>query len=139
MIVQLVYISTPIGKKIDEIENFISSARERNAKKGISSIMLITECAYLHCIEGERAAVSELYNKICNDTRHSHCTILRFNELPKREFDDFHATVYRLSSFDTLGVNTVCPVSIIDLHTISAARAMTLLRRTAAHYRADNK
>ena len=137
MIVQLIYISYSIGTTIDKIENFTEGARERNIKQGITSIMLITDSCYIHCIEGERDVVSNLFVKITKDPRHRGATILRFNEMPKREFGDFNAVISKLSDFDTPECNTVCPLMNMDPSTITSAKAMNLLRRVAAHHRAD--
>ena len=137
MIVQLIYISYSVGDTIDQDFHFIEGVRERNTRRGITSIMLITESCYIHCIEGERNEVSNLFVKIAQDTRHHGATILRFSEMPKREFGDFSGAISRLSDFDTAEYNTVCPSMQIDPTSITSAKAMNLLRRVAAHYRAD--
>jgi hypothetical protein len=100
--------------------------------------MLITESCYIHCIEGERDIVSSLFLKIAQDPRHSDATILRFNETQKREFNDFSAAISRLSDFNISNdYNTVHPTMHIDITSITSAKAMTLLRRVAAHHRAN--
>ena len=138
MIVQLIYISHSIGDAIDTDEKFLEGVRARNAARGITSIMLVTESCYIHCIEGERDIVSSLFLKISQDPRHKNATILRFNEIKNREFSDFSAAISRLSKFNLNdSYNTVCPSMQIDITSITSAKAMTLLRRVAAHYRAN--
>lgn len=137
IIVQLIYISTIVGTPITQIENFVEEARVRNAARDITSLMLVTEKCYIHCIEGSRKVVSDLYNTISQDPRHEHCTILRLNEMSRREFSDFSAEISLLSDFGADEVNTICDPRTIDTFTITSAAAMSLLRRVAAHHRAD--
>jgi hypothetical protein len=137
IIVQLIYISTIVGTPISQIPNFVESARERNKIRDITSLMLVTEKCYIHCIEGSRLVVSDLYNKISNDPRHSQCTILRLNEMSRREFSNFSAEISVLSEFGEAEVNTICDPRTIDPFTITSSAAMSLLRRVAAHHHAD--
>lgn len=137
MIVQLIYISVSHGITVDKIENFFESARQRNAEIDLASILLITDTCYIHCLEGSRADVSKKYNKISQDARHSGCTILRFNDIAHREFSDFNAEFVRLSEFDNIEIDTICPDGTIDPHSITPLMAVTLIRRVAAHIRAD--
>ena len=139
MVVQLIYISTPVGTTIDKIDNFMMGASERNIIKNITSIILVTPMHYIHCIEGDRHEVSKLYNKLVNDPRHTDCTILRLNEMPHREFSEFSAEISNLTEFDTDSINTVCLAGHINPCTITSSHAMTLLRRVAAHKRANRK
>jgi hypothetical protein len=137
MVVQLIYISHFVGPTIAEDEKFIEGARTRNAASNITSIMLITEYCYIHCIEGERDVVSGLFIKIAQDPRHKDATILRFNEVSKREFSDFSAEISELRDFNIAdNCNTICP-DLLDIPTITSAKAMSLLRRVAAHHRAN--
>lgn len=135
MLVQLIYISTIVGITIDLIENYIDSARLRNLRSGLAGIVLITDRYYIHYIEGERADVGDKYNEMVSFSHlHTKCTILRFNEIAKREFPDFSAEYAMLSDVAKSDISRVCP---IDPETMTSARAMSLIRRTAAHYRAD--
>ena len=138
MVVQLIYISTIIGHAVITDDQFIIGARLRNTARGITSVMLVTDSCYVHCIEGEREIVSDLFIKIAQDTRHKNQTILRFNEVQKREFGDFSAAISELSEFNVNdNYNTVWPAIEIDITSITSAQAMSLLRRVAAHYRAN--
>jgi len=137
IIVQLIYISAIVGTGIDNIENFAKEMRERNSSRDITSVVLITDKCYIHCIEGSRLVVSELFHKISSDPRHCRCTVLRLNEMAKREFSDFASEISRLSDFGIDEVNTICDPRTIDPFTITSSAAMSLLRRVAAHRRAD--
>ena len=137
MLVQLIYISAIVDDSIDRMREFISTTRENNSKNSITSIILSFDRHYLHCIEGERNAVSELFADVSHNSHHSLCTIVRFNEVSRREFPDFSTEISNFSDFATNGVNTICPIDVANTDTISSASAMSLLRRVAAHTRAE--
>lgn len=138
MVVQLIYISSIIGIDVIGDDKFMEGVRARNASRGITSVMLVTDSCYVHCIEGERDVVSSLFIKIAQDPRHTNQTILRFSEVQKREFGDFFAAISKLSEFNVSNnYNTVCPAMQVDPLSITSAKAMSLLRRVAAHHRAN--
>ena len=135
MLVQLVYISTIVGITIDLIENYIDAARLRNLRSGLAGIVLITDKYYIHYIEGERADVSDKYSEMVSFSHlHTKCTILRFNEIAKREFPDFLAEYATLSDVAKNDLSKMCP---IDSETMTSAKAMALIRLVAAHHRAE--
>jgi hypothetical protein len=137
MLVQLIYISTIVGITIDQIENYIDRARIRNLASGLAGIVMITDRNYIHYIEGERGDVSDKYNEMVSFNHlHTKCTILRFNEIAKREFPDFIAEYGKLSDISKEELAKLCPP---DPFTITAATAMTFIRRVAAHHRVDFK
>ena len=135
MLVQLIYISTIVGVTIDLIENYIDGARLRNLRTGLAGILMITDKYYIHYIEGERADVSDKYNEMVSFSHlHMKCTILRFNEIAKREFPDFSAEYTKLSDIAKNEMDRVAP---IDPLTMTSAKAMSIIRRAAAHHRAE--
>lgn len=138
MIVQLLYMSRRIGPGVHESDDYITMARARNAELGITGLVLITDIFYLHCLEGERSVVSELYLKITDDPRHTDQVILRYSTLKEREFPEFSAEYALLTDFDNRDINTLCGTMAEDLHTVNSSQAKSLIRRLAAHLRAKN-
>jgi tRNA U34 5-carboxymethylaminomethyl modifying enzyme MnmG/GidA len=137
MLVQLIYISTIVGITIDQIENYIDRARIRNLATGLAGIVMITDKNYIHYIEGERCDVSDKYNEMISFNHlHTKCTILRFNEISKREFPDFVAEYAKLSD---ISKEELSKLPAAEPAVITAASAMSYIRRVAAHHRADFK
>ena len=133
MLVQLLYISLHEGKTIENMDAFMAAARARNKKVGISSILLGTEKYYIHLIEGRRVNVNELYSRISNDPKHSNCTLIRYVDVKAREFSEWSAEYVAFSEFDAGDMNLLLPAGIIDINTITSAKAVTMLRRIHAH------
>lgn len=137
MIVQLVYISTHSGDRIDNIPDFLLDAYASNFKNGITSIILTSNEYYLHVIEGSRCSVNKLYNRICKDIHHTDCCILRYAEIPKPEFPDCVMVFSNIHDFIIDGINSIGNIDKFRPEVINASSAMALLRRAAAHHRAS--
>lgn len=116
-----------------DIDKFMEGNRDRNKLAGIASILLSTNEYYLHLIEGHRTDVNGLYNIITKDTHHFNCTLLRYIEVKKREFHNWYAEHVSISEFDTGSVNLLLPLGAIEIDSISAAQAVTMIRRIHAH------
>ena len=61
-----------------ELDALLASARGRNQRRGLSSVLLYTpDGRFLQLLEGPRDAVRELYYQhLVHDPRHYHCQVL---------------------------------------------------------------
>lgn len=116
-----------------DIDKFMSNNRERNKVAGLASILLSTDKYYLHLIEGHRADVNYLYNKITKNPAHRDCTLLRYIDVKKREFHNWYAEHVTIKEFDLGHMNLLLPAGEIDIDTITSAQAVTMIRRIHAH------
>ncbi len=133
MLIQLLYISAHDGVAITDPAQFMANSKQRNIDAGLTSILLSTDEYFLHLIEGHRIDVNVLYNKINKDPKHTNCTILRYIEIKKREFEHWDAAYVNLSEFNIGGMNLLLPSGNINIETISATQAVTMIRRIHAH------
>lgn len=84
---RLLYVSTKNDDvSADAIEAILNAARKENKKSHITGLLCFTGNVFLQVLEGDRAKVSALYNKIAKDNRHHSVTLLQFNAIEKREF-----------------------------------------------------
>ena len=87
MLVRLLYTSrskdplTPAA-----VEALLSQCRSNNPEHGITGVLCFCGNVYMQVLEGGRAAVNELYNHITKDTRHTHVTILSYEEVTQRRY-----------------------------------------------------
>lgn len=87
MIFQLIYtcaLVTPLD--CGELEVIAQTARARNLKLGITGILLCKDGSVLQVLEGDKAAVMELYEKITNDARITNPLLLIQRMADEREF-----------------------------------------------------
>jgi hypothetical protein len=87
MLVRLLYASraaAPIDQ--DTIESILQQSRRCNPALGVTGILCHGGEVYLQVLEGGRAAVNELYNKIVRDPRHTEVLLLHYEEVAERRF-----------------------------------------------------
>lgn len=79
--VRLVYASRGRASASDEgraadVQSILNQAREHNSGLGITGLLLAANGHYLQVLEGPRAAVESLFERIQNDTRHDNVSVL---------------------------------------------------------------
>jgi GMP synthase PP-ATPase subunit len=132
MAVQLLYVSAPLVPVRESLAHFVPLAQEKNKEFGITGMIVSGEEFYVQVLEGERALVNQLYKNIVKDDRHHHCTLLRYNEVQKRDFPNWsmaHTTIEEMTG-NYIGV--VKSADEITPKELTAIKAMALLRRIYA-------
>jgi hypothetical protein len=86
---RIIYVSSA-SKYFDlsEIETMLDLAREKNARIGITGMLLYKDGNFLQCLEGEEEAVTKLANIIQNDPRHIGFLVLMRCPAERRLFPD---------------------------------------------------
>jgi hypothetical protein len=67
----------------------MDTAAETNRDRAITGILCYGGGQFLQALEGERLAVNALYHHIATDPRHSHCQLLRVEEIETRDFAEW--------------------------------------------------
>lgn len=89
-LIQLVYASRLVpGTAGTELTSIVDVSRRNNARAGITGALCFSVDHFLQCLEGEQAAVNATYNRILRDPRHDAAVILRYAEIPARDFSDW--------------------------------------------------
>ena len=95
-LVRIVYASTttnPIAPEDAGIQKDIGrillQSRENNRKQQIGGVLYFSNNYFFQCLEGESAAVNELYNKISQDPRHTDVRFLSVKPIQTRQFADW--------------------------------------------------
>ncbi|MBG1232448.1 BLUF domain-containing protein [Aestuariivirga litoralis] len=65
----------------------LDASRKNNGKLGITGVLISAGDAFIQVLEGGRPQVSQLYNTIVQDKRHSGVTLFAFEEIAHREFE----------------------------------------------------
>lgn len=86
----------------EEVDELARHSEEFNAKIGITGFLLCLGDIFFQVIEGEDAAVDELYyDRICLDPRHRDILCLRLEkDVPQRLYDKWTMNVYNLNQPD---------------------------------------
>ncbi|MGH7143732.1 MAG: BLUF domain-containing protein [Planctomycetota bacterium] len=86
----IVYASTatePFTK--EQLAKLLLGSRARNAKRGVTGMLLYKGGNFMHCIEGEKPVVEALFAKVSADPRHYGIIVLLREERTERQFPDY--------------------------------------------------
>lgn len=126
---RLIYTSTMCeGVNVSNIEEIIDTARENNQPLNITGLLCFNRNYFLQCLEGSRADVNAVYQKILKDNRHTNVEMLDYIEIQDREFGDW-SMGYVPSSDITTSLNLKhSGTSEFNPYTMTGDAAYSLMR-----------
>ena len=87
MLVRLLYASRLAdGAGAEVVEAIVSQSRENNPANGITGVLCYAGDVFMQVLEGGRAPVNSLYNRIACDERHRQVMLLHYEEITERRF-----------------------------------------------------
>jgi hypothetical protein len=91
MIHQLIYYSKSTWKDGDpsllvQLRDIVTSAQRNNARAGVTGFLIFDKTWFVQILEGDRANVNEIYNKISRDKRHGGLNIINMRDAETRSF-----------------------------------------------------
>ena len=87
---QLLYTSKAVTPfKDDEIAKLLDIARLNNSKKSITGMLLYCNGNFIQVLEGNEQLVTELYEIISNDPRHTEINKVMENQIERPQFPDW--------------------------------------------------
>lgn len=93
---QLLYISAATHEFTEEeLQELLAVARVKNEEQGVSGMLLFHEGSFIQALEGDKAQVEDIYNRIGKDPRHTETQILFRGEVDHRDFDGWSMGFYR--------------------------------------------
>jgi len=101
MLSQLVYVSnrkpncTPA-----EIEKILTSCKKNNPALNITGVLLYSDTKFIQLVEGEAKVITELYDKIKKDTRHTNPMMISYNPIKEKSFPSWHMGTKDISKSD---------------------------------------
>ena len=92
MIYYLIYVSDSSNfQNKEEVNEILDTVSIRNNTLNISGFLVFKNGNFLQLLEGDKAAVINLFSKIKKDTRHKNVTQILENESLNRIFDDYES------------------------------------------------
>ena len=93
------YVSTlDPGITTTEIQQVLQTTQKNNIAKGITGILLFSRGNFFQVLEGEKIAVSELFERIKQDDRHYNLIPIFKKEIDKPEFRDYQVDFVSVDS-----------------------------------------
>lgn len=90
MTYQTIYFSaasTPM--QVEELEDILEQAQSNNSSNGITGALVYIDGSFLQILEGEKARVQTLMQKIAKDFRHETVTVLQEGEIAAAAFSEW--------------------------------------------------
>jgi Sensors of blue-light using FAD len=87
MLVRLMYASraaSPVDQ--EELSAILRQSKAANPALGITGVLCCSGGVFIQVLEGGRASVNRLYNRIVTDPRHAEVTLLAYEEIAERRF-----------------------------------------------------
>ena len=73
------------------------SSERRNGKRGITGLLILSGECFLQVLEGDSKAVNALYATILQDARHHDVTLISYEHISNRSFEDWSMRVADLN------------------------------------------
>ncbi|MDE2148163.1 MAG: BLUF domain-containing protein [Burkholderiales bacterium] len=87
MLVRLMYASRALPAVDQEaLVAILRKSKANNPAQGVTGVLCFSQGIFLQALEGGRAAVNALYNRIVADPRHTEVTLLSYEEIGERRF-----------------------------------------------------
>ncbi len=88
---QITYISTGSDYlRFEHIKEILEKSNLNNKKEGISGILVYCNKHFFQIIEGDREAVTELFQRIQIDSRHDNIVKIQEGYIEHRQFDNWN-------------------------------------------------
>ena len=133
MLVRLMYASRA-AKPLDpeELTHILRHSRGANPKVGVTGVLCSTGDLVIQVLEGGRAAVNRLYNRIAADPRHAEVTLLAYEEIAERRFAGWAMGQVNLARLNPALLLKYSETATLDPYAISGKAAMALFDELVA-------
>ena len=72
-----------------ELRDILSAARRNNPRLGVTGALMFNASCFIQVLEGPRAALDALFQRIRRDRRHEKISLLTFERTAARSFDQW--------------------------------------------------
>jgi hypothetical protein len=133
MLVRLLYASRSVHPVTAEaVDSILAQSRRHNPELGVTGILCLSGDNFLQVLEGGRAAVNLLYNRIARDERHQDVALLQFEEIVERRFAGWTMGQVNLAKVNPSTLLKYCAKPALDPHAMSGRTAMALVEELIA-------
>jgi hypothetical protein len=88
--IRLTYVSTCVPDlSLADVRAILAVATKSNAANGITGMLYWSGEYFMQTLEGERAAVTVCFNRVCKDRRHSEVELVSATPTQRRWFGDW--------------------------------------------------
>lgn len=105
MLRRYMYLSHAVpGFGTDDLHRLVEKSQQRNARNGVTGLLIFAEGHFMQFIEGPEAAIAQLRSLIQADPDHTDITELRYTMASQRLFDGWALASDRLAGREALSL-----------------------------------
>ena len=71
---------------LEQLRGILRSASRNNRTNGITGALIFDDLWFIQALEGDREAVWQTFQRICQDERHSNVVLVQMREVEERHF-----------------------------------------------------
>jgi uncharacterized protein (DUF1697 family) len=135
VLVRLLYASRA-AKTVgaDDLATILRQSKANNPAQGITGVLALcsTGNVFMQALEGGRAPVNKLYNRIAADPRHADVTVLSYEEIDERMFAGWSMGQVNMSRLNTALVLKYSETAALDPFAVSGRVCLALFNELLA-------
>jgi hypothetical protein len=133
MLVRLMYASRAAeGMKPDALSAILRKSTTTNPKHGITGVLCFSGEVFLQVLEGGRSQVSQLYNRIVQDPRHTDVVLLSYEEIAERQFAGWAMGQVNMNMLNPALLLKYSEAAVLDPYAVSGAVSMAMFNELVA-------
>ncbi len=133
MLVRLMYASRANEAVRPEVLNAImKKSTQNNPGVGVTGVLCFSGEIFLQVLEGGRAAVNKLYNRIAQDPRHRDVMLLSYDEIAERSFAGWSMGQVNIARLNPALLLKYSEGALLDPFAVSGTVSMALLNELVA-------
>ena len=135
MLVRLLYASRAAETvNADALAAILKTSKERNAASGVTGVLC--HCAnariFMQVLEGGRAAVSALYQRIAQDARHHDVMLLSYEEIGERSFSGWSMGQVNMNRLNPSLLLKYSESAVLDPYAVPGKASLALFNELVA-------
>jgi hypothetical protein len=133
MLVRLMYASRAAATVTpDELSAILRKSKANNPALGVTGALCFSGGIFLQMLEGGRASVNVLYNRIVTDPRHTDVVLLSYEEIEERMFAGWSMGQVNLSRVNTALLLKYSETATLDPYAVSGRASKALFGELVA-------
>ena len=135
MLVRLMYASRASeAVNAEALAAILKVSKATNPGRGVTGVLCfcISSGVFMQVLEGGRAPVNALYNKIARDPRHHEATMLSYEEIGQRSFAGWSMGQVNMDRLNAALLLRYSETATLDPYAVSGAASMALFNELVA-------
>ena len=138
--IQITYLSSATRAMSQaDLEDILRTARENNARLGITGMLLYGNKTFIQILEGEEGVVHELVKTIKRDPRHTNFQIVKEKPIEQHEYADWSMGFKRVSGEDFEAVKGLKHFEEKDFNTTFLEGHASIVDSLMDHFRKERQ